>query len=63
MQREVIGLIPSLTYEDPRHSNVDYTDSFNLVLQGLLKKIAQEEDETKPDQPMSLITQSSRGDQ
>jgi len=60
MQREVIGLIPSLTYADPRDSNVDYTDSFNLALEGLLKKIAQEEDESKPDQPESLITRNRR---
>lgn len=40
MRREVIGLIPSLTYADPRFSDVNFTDSFDLTLQGLLNKIA-----------------------
>jgi len=57
MRREVIGLIPSLTYADPRHSNVDFTDSFDLTLQGLVNKISQGEDENSPVQPST----NSRG--
>lgn len=41
MRRKVIGLIPSLTYADPRFSDADFTDSFDLTLQGLLNKINQ----------------------
>lgn len=46
MRREVIRLIPSFTIADPSHSNVDFTDSFDLALQGVVNKITQAENMT-----------------
>eukprot|EP01018_Ginkgo_biloba_P030026 Gb_09780 [translate_table: standard] len=41
MRREVIRLIPSFLYADPRHPNVDFRDSFDIAVQSVVKKIGQ----------------------
>lgn len=60
MRREVITLIPSFTIADPRHSFVDFTDSFDLALQGLVNKINQGEDENSPDKILSMKIRGRR---